>query len=89
MIVVLVLLGCYEANGCFLSLINGKMHLCTPRKLTLQWKIHHLKMYFLLNIVILNVMLVFRGCTPPEFRSHGSPVSSLDFWNSQIPSSTS
>ena len=32
----------------------------TPRKLIWQWKIHHLKMYFLLQMVISNVMLVFR-----------------------------
>ena len=32
------------------------------RKLTWQWKIHHLKMYFLLKIVFFfNVMFVFRG----------------------------
>ena len=35
-----------------------------PRKLTWQWNIHHLKMYFLLKMGIFqNVILVFRGET--------------------------
>ena len=37
-----------------------------PRKLTWQWKIHHLKMYFLLNMGIFQpAMLVFGSVTVP------------------------
>ena len=33
-----------------------------PWKLTWQWRIHHLKMYFLLNIVIFQCHVSFQGC---------------------------
>ena len=33
-----------------------------PRKLTWQWKIHHLKMYFLLNMGIFQCHVSFQGC---------------------------
>ncbi len=36
-----------------------------PRKLTWQWKIHHLKMYFLLKMVILQCHVSFQGCNTP------------------------
>ena len=32
-----------------------------PRKLTWQWKTHHLKMYFLLNMWVFQCLLVFTG----------------------------
>ena len=34
-----------------------------PRKLTWQWKIHHLKIYFLLNMGIFQCHVSFQGCT--------------------------
>ena len=40
---------------------HGKKHL-PSRKLTWQWRIHHLKMYFLLKMVIFQCHVSFRGC---------------------------
>ena len=54
----------------------------TLRKLTWQWKIHHLKMYFLLKMGISNVMLVSRGV--PSLKLTFSPMQ-IDGWKINFP----
>ena len=54
----------------------------TPRKLTWQWKIHHLKMYFLLKMGISNVMLVCRGV--PSLKLTFLPMQ-IDGWKINFP----
>ena len=51
------------SSGCIYGcLIDVCKEYLPPRKVTWQWKIHHLKMYFLLNMEILHGCLSFLEC---------------------------
>ena len=43
---------------------ESNMFLLPPRKLTWQWKLHHVKMYFLLKMGIFQCHVSFHGCIP-------------------------
>ena len=54
-----------------------------PKKLTWQWKIHHLKKYFLLKTWISNAMLVFRGVFLMQGKKPGvfnQLINQLNVW---------
>ncbi len=73
----------FVLKGSFLGGWNFRTSL-PSRKLRWQWKIHHLKMYFLLKMGIFQCHVSFQGSTPPKFNS--SPLKNdgwemiLSFW---------
>ena len=52
--------SCSESGG--LEPIPDSLIYIPPRKLTWQWKIHYLKMYFPLKMVIFQCHVSFQGC---------------------------
>ncbi len=55
-----------------------------PGKLTWQWKIHHLKRYFLLKIVIFQCHVSFRGCNWSTWTSQSTWGSPGPLWMTQL-----
>ena len=87
MIVVLVLLGCHEANGCFLSLINGNMHLCTPPKTNMTMENPPFEDVFPIEHGDFECHVSFQGVYPsriPESRESSFKFGLLELPNSII-----
>ena len=65
---------------------GAKCEALVPRKLTWQWNIHHLKMYFLVNMGIFQCHVSFQGCSfKVPFHGRMSPlwflqIEFLNFW---------